>query len=35
MVAGPGAGAMADAVDAVTGEQFGRLADHLSGRAAS
>jgi hypothetical protein len=35
VVAGPGAGAMADAVDTVTGEQFGRLADHLSGRAAS
>jgi hypothetical protein len=30
VVNGPGAGAMADAVDAVTGEQFGRLADHLS-----
>ena len=31
-VNGPGAGAMADAVDAVTGEQFGRLAAHLDGR---
>lgn len=30
-VAGPGAGAMADPVDAVMAEQFGRLADHLSG----
>ena len=32
VVNGPGAGAMADAVDAVTGEQFGRLAAHLDGR---
>ena len=31
VVNGPGAGAMADAVDAVTAEQFGRLADHLDG----
>jgi hypothetical protein len=31
VVNGPGAGAMADPVDAVIGEQFGRLADHLSG----
>ncbi len=30
-VAGPGAGAMADPVDAVMAEQFGRLADHLGG----
>lgn len=29
VVSGPGAGAMADAIDAVTSEQFGRLADHL------
>ena len=32
VVNGPGAGAMADAVDAVTGEQFGRLAAHLDGQ---
>ena len=32
VVHGPGAGAMADAIDAVTGEQFGRLAAHLDGR---
>lgn len=30
VVNGPGAGAMADAIDAVITEQFGRLADHLS-----
>ena len=30
VVAGPGAGAMADPIDSVMGEQFGRLADHLS-----
>lgn len=30
VVSGPGAGAMADAIDAVITEQFGRLADHLS-----
>lgn len=30
VVAGPGAGAMADPIDGVIGEQFGRLADHLS-----
>lgn len=30
VVAGPGAGAMADAIDGVMAEQFGRLADHLS-----
>lgn len=30
VVSGPGAGAMADAVDGVMAEQFGRLADHLS-----
>lgn len=30
VVNGPGAGAMADAIDAVTREQFGRLVDHLS-----
>lgn len=30
VVNGPGAGAMAEAIDAVTGEQFARLADHLS-----
>ncbi len=30
VVTGPGAGAMADPVDAVIGEQFGRLAAHLS-----
>jgi hypothetical protein len=30
VVAGPGAGAMADPVDAVMTEQFGRLVDHLS-----
>ncbi|HZW16111.1 MAG TPA: ATPase [Brevundimonas sp.] len=30
VVNGAGAGAMADAVDAVTAEQFGRLVDHLS-----
>ena len=29
VVTGPGAGAMADAIDAVMSEQFGRLADHL------
>ena len=32
VVHGPGAGAMADAIDAVTGEQFGRLAAHLDGQ---
>ena len=31
VVNGPGAGAMADAIDGVIGEQFGRLADHLGG----
>lgn len=30
VVTGPGAGAMADAIDGVIAEQFGRLADHLS-----
>jgi Polyketide cyclase / dehydrase and lipid transport. len=35
VVNGPGAGAMADGVDAVTGEQFGRLVDHLEGRTGS
>ena len=30
-VSGPGAGAMADPVDGVMAEQFGRLADHLDG----
>ena len=30
VVTGPGAGAMADPVDGVMAEQFGRLADHLS-----
>lgn len=30
VVAGPGAGVMADPIDGVIGEQFGRLADHLS-----
>ena len=29
VVTGPGAGAMADAVDGVMSEQFGRLAAHL------
>lgn len=29
VVSGPGAGAMADAIDGVMSEQFGRLADHL------
>ena len=29
VVAGPGAGALADPIDAVIGEQFNRLADHL------
>lgn len=29
VVSGPGAGAMADPVDSVMAEQFGRLADHL------
>ena len=29
VVAGPGAGAMADPVDGVMAEQFGRLVDHL------
>jgi hypothetical protein len=33
VVNGPGAGAMADAIDAVTAEQFGRLAEHLSATA--
>ena len=28
-VQGPGVGAMAEAIDSVIGEQFGRLADHL------
>src|SRR5690606_4060793 len=32
VVNGPGTGAMADAIDAVTSEQFGRLAEHLSTR---
>ncbi|CAN7316671.1 ATPase [Brevundimonas sp. LjRoot202] len=31
VVNGPGAGAMADAIDGVMSEQFGRLADHLGG----
>ncbi|MDO9589370.1 MAG: SRPBCC family protein [Brevundimonas sp.] len=31
VVRGPGAGAMADAIDGVLSEQFGRLADHLGG----
>ena len=31
VVAGPGAGAMADPIDGVMSEQFGRLADHLGG----
>ena len=31
VVTGPGAGAMADAVDGVMAEQFDRLADHLGG----
>lgn len=31
VVTGPGAGAMADPVDGVMAEQFGRLADHLAG----
>lgn len=31
VVNGPGAGAMADPIDGVIGEQFGRLADHLDG----
>lgn len=31
VVTGPGAGAMADAIDGVMAEQFGRLADHLDG----
>jgi len=35
VVSGPGAGAMADAIDAVLSEQFGRLADHLGGDAGS
>ncbi|MCS6626388.1 hypothetical protein N0B44_26045 [Roseibacterium beibuensis] len=30
VVTGPGAGAMADPIDGVIGQQFGRLADHLS-----
>ena len=30
-VSGPGAGAMADPVDGVMAEQFGRLVDHLGG----
>jgi hypothetical protein len=30
VVAGPGAGVVADPIDGVIGEQFGRLADHLS-----
>ena len=30
VVTGPGAGAMAEAIDGVMSEQFGRLADHLS-----
>jgi hypothetical protein len=35
VVEGPGAGAMADAIDGVMAEQFGRLAVHLGGSAAS
>ena len=31
VVTGPGAGALADPVDGVKAEQFGRLADHLAG----
>ena len=31
VVSGPGAGAMADPVDGVIAQQFGRLADHLDG----
>ena len=30
VVTGPGAGTMADPIDGVIGQQFGRLADHLS-----
>ncbi|HYC68136.1 ATPase [Brevundimonas sp.] len=35
VVNGPGAGAMADVIDGVTAEQFGRLVDHLGGAAGS
>ena len=31
VVSGPGAGAMADTIDGVMSEQFGRLAEHLEG----
>ncbi len=35
VVTGPGAGAMADAIDGVMSEQFGRLATHLGGPGSS